>query len=96
MRALGYGQGYRYAHTDYAAGGATGNLPPPERLEDYLPERLRDRAYFEPGTQGEEAKLVPWIAQRRRAVPNRKGAANADRNDVRGRKDSPTDKGTTK
>ena len=71
MRALGYGEGYRYAHTDYAAAGATGDLPPPERLEDYLPEQLRDRAYFEPGTQGEEAKLLPWITKRRSSDKDR-------------------------
>jgi putative ATPase len=65
MRALGYGQGYRYAHSDYAESGAAGDLPPPERLEPYLPEALRDRAYFEPGMQGDEARLREWIAQRR-------------------------------
>jgi putative ATPase len=65
MRALGYGQGYRYAHSDYAALGAGGDLPPAERLEPYLPERLRDRAYFEPGAQGEEARLRAWIDERR-------------------------------
>ncbi len=65
MKKLGYGRDYRYAHDDYAASGATGELPPPERLEDYLPENLRDRAYFDPGEQGEEARLRPWIAARR-------------------------------
>jgi len=65
MRALGYGEGYRYAHADYAAAGARGELPPAERLEDYLPERLRERAYFEPGTQGDEARLRAWIDERR-------------------------------
>jgi putative ATPase len=65
MRKLGYGSGYRYAHEDYAFAGATGDLPPAERLEAYLPENLRDRAYFEPGQQGEEAKLRPWIDERR-------------------------------
>jgi putative ATPase len=66
MRKLGYGSGYRYAHEDYAFAGATGDLPPPERLEAYLPENLKDRAYFEPGQQGEEAKLRPWIDERRK------------------------------
>jgi putative ATPase len=67
MRKLGYGSGYRYAHEDYAFAGATGDLPPAGRLEDYLPENLRDRAYFEPGEQGEEAKLRAWIERRRGA-----------------------------
>jgi len=65
MKKLGYGRDYRYAHDDYAAGGATGDLPPPERLEDYLPPSLRERAYFQPGEQGEEARLRPWIDARR-------------------------------
>jgi putative ATPase len=67
MRKLGYGSGYRYAHDDYAFSGARGDLPPAQRLEDYLPENLRDRAYFEPGEQGEEAKLRAWIEERRGA-----------------------------
>ncbi len=66
MRELGYGSGYRYAHEDYAFAGATGDLPPAERLERYLPENLAERAYFEPGEQGEEAKLRAWIDERRR------------------------------
>ncbi|MDQ2907795.1 MAG: replication-associated recombination protein A [Candidatus Eremiobacteraeota bacterium] len=65
MRRLGYGANYRYAHDDYAASGAKGALPPPERLQAYLPENLRARAYFEPGEQGEEAKLRAWLAERR-------------------------------
>jgi len=69
MRKLGYGSGYRYAHDDYAFAGARGDLPPADRLEAYLPENLRDRAYFEPGEQGEEAKLRDWIDERRRLPP---------------------------
>ncbi|MEO6990004.1 MAG: replication-associated recombination protein A [Candidatus Baltobacteraceae bacterium] len=68
-RALGHGRDYRYAHADYAARDAAGDLPPAERLEPYLPERLRERAYFEPGGQGEEARLRPWLVQRRKALP---------------------------
>jgi putative ATPase len=68
MRGLGYGANYRYAHDDYAAAGAAGDLPPAQRLEDYLPENLAGRAYFEPGAQGEEAKLRPWIVARRGAT----------------------------
>ncbi len=66
MRKLGYGSGYRYAHDDYAFAGARGDLPPAERLEDYLPENLRERAYYEPGEQGEENKLRAWIEERRK------------------------------
>jgi putative ATPase len=69
MRGLGYGANYRYAHDDYAAAGAAGDLPPSERLEAYLPANLAERAYFEPGNQGEEARLRPWIAARRLKRP---------------------------
>ena len=69
MRGLGYGANYRYAHDEYASGGATGELPPAERLEPYLPENLAGAVYFEPGGQGEEAKLQPWIAARRKVKP---------------------------
>jgi putative ATPase len=65
MKKLGFGRDYRYAHDDYAAVEATGDLPPPERLEDYLPENVRERAYFQPGGQGEEARLRAWIDARR-------------------------------
>jgi len=65
MKKLGYGSGYRYAHEDYDAMEASGALPPAERLEDYLPANVRDHAYFEPGAQGEEARLREWIAARR-------------------------------
>jgi putative ATPase len=68
MRSLGYGKDYKYAHNDYARmePGAKGEAPPPERLQDYLPAGLAQRAYYEPGNQGEELKLRDWIAQRRR------------------------------
>src|SRR5579875_621676 len=65
QRRLGYGAGYRYAHDDYAQMEA-GELPPPDRLQAYLPERIADRAYFEPGAQGEEARLRTWIEERRK------------------------------
>ena len=65
MRGLGYGAGYQYAHSAYAAASADGDLPPAERLEAYVPDRLRDREYFQPGAQGEERRLRAWIAKRR-------------------------------
>ena len=65
MRGLGYGKGYRYAHDDYAFAGVGGKRPPSERLEAYLPENLRERAYYEPGLAGEEADLRAWIDERR-------------------------------
>ncbi len=68
MKSLGYGAGYKYAHGDYAAANAQGPLPPAGRLQDYLPEALRERSYYEPGKQGDEAPYVGWIAERRRAT----------------------------
>ena len=64
MEELGYGEGYRYAHTDYAVIGG-GDLPPAQRLQSYLPESLGDRAYYDPGEQGEERKYLDWIKARR-------------------------------
>lgn len=66
MRTLGYGREYRYAHDAYAGMNAGGDLPPSERLEPYLPESLNGRAYYDPGMQGEEARLCEWVGKRRR------------------------------
>ena len=65
MEQLGYGEGYRYAHDDYAVMGEGGDLPPAQRLQAYLPESLANRAYYEPGEQGEERKYVDWLRKRR-------------------------------
>ena len=67
MEELGYGEGYRYAHNDYAVIGG-GELPPAQRLQSYLPESLGDRAYYDPGEQGEERKYLDWIKARRRGA----------------------------
>jgi len=71
MEQLGYGEGYRYAHDDYAVMAEAGDLPPAVRLQSYLPESLRDRAYYEPGEQGEERKYVAWIEKRRASAETR-------------------------
>jgi putative ATPase len=68
MKNLGYGEGYRYAHTDYADMDAEGDLPPAVALQSNLPERLGHRAYFEPAKQGDEARLRAWIDERRRSA----------------------------
>lgn len=67
MEQLGYGEGYRYAHDDYAVMGEGGDMPPAPRLQAYLPESLGSRAYYEPGEQGEERKYVEWLRRRRGA-----------------------------
>ncbi len=48
MKELGYSEGYRYAHTEpeaYAAG------------EDYFPEALEPREYYQPVPRGLELKI---------------------------------------
>jgi putative ATPase len=48
MKALGHGKGYRYPHDEpegYAAG------------EQYLPDPIRDRRYYEPVTRGLELQI---------------------------------------
>jgi putative ATPase len=50
MKDLGYGREYRYAH-DYPGRWVD---------EDYFPEGLRQRRYYEPSDQGREARL--WAA----------------------------------
>ena len=74
MKNLGYGEGYRYAHTDYADMDAEGDLPPAVALQSNLPEALGDRTYFEPTKQGDEARLRTWIDARRRTT----NAADSD------------------
>jgi putative ATPase len=69
MKHLGYGKNYRYAHSDYAAMDAQGDAPPAVELQQNLPDALAGRAYFDPGRQGDEAKLRAWIDSRRRSAP---------------------------
>jgi putative ATPase len=67
MKALDYGKGYQYAHDTYAGQPDPNDpsRPPPERLQDYLPEQMRDRQYFHPGAQGVEASIHAWLKRRR-------------------------------
>ena len=65
MKALGYGKDYAYAHDDEGYKAQRGARPPAERLQAYLPESLRNRAYYEPGVQGDEQPLVEWLKKRR-------------------------------
>ena len=55
MMELGYGQGYQYAH----------DAPEAFIPQEYLPERLRDQVFYEPGRFGFEreiAKRLAWWA----------------------------------
>jgi putative ATPase len=55
MASLGYGQGYKYAH-DYP-----GNIVDME----YLPPEIRGAVYYEPSSNGYEARIAEWLEKRR-------------------------------
>ncbi len=55
MASMGYGQGYQYPHS---AGGYV--------EEDYLPEKLQGRRYYEPTDNGYEARLKQWLDEVRK------------------------------
>lgn len=52
MKDLGYGRGYRYPHN------FDGNYV----VERYLPERIRDRVFYEPSDQGYEKQIAARLA----------------------------------
>jgi putative ATPase len=51
MKELGYGEGYRYPH-EYEGALAE---------QDYLPEELLDRRYYQPSERGYEARIRQWV-----------------------------------
>jgi putative ATPase len=65
MKDLGYGKDYRYAHDYYRdLPLEDSERPPHQRLQDYLPENLRDRRYYTPTDQGQERSIQRWLARR--------------------------------
>lgn len=62
MKSLDYGKGYRYAHDEPGA-FASG--------EQYLPDALRGRVYYEPVARGLEIKIAEKLAQLRAANHNK-------------------------
>jgi putative ATPase len=54
MRNLGYGKGYRYAHS----------YPQAYTSQEYLPDKLRGRIYYHPTDRGFEktigSRLLAW------------------------------------
>ncbi|NTV53011.1 MAG: hypothetical protein HGA76_08380, partial [Candidatus Firestonebacteria bacterium] len=56
MKNLGYGQGYRYAH-DYAGHWVA---------EDYLPDELIEREFYQPGSLGQEKLWSEELADHRK------------------------------
>jgi putative ATPase len=55
MAELGYGEGYKYAH-DFP-----GNIVD----QEYLPETIRGTVYYEPCSNGYEARIKDWLEKRR-------------------------------
>lgn len=68
MKQLDYGKGYEYAHDNYAGQPDPEDpmRPPPERLQGYLPDQMRDREYYHPTAQGAEASIAAWLKRRRK------------------------------
>jgi putative ATPase len=68
MKALGHGQGYRYAH-DEEGGFAAG--------ERYLPDGLPDQPFYEPVQRGLEIRIAERLAQLRAANAQARAAGGA-------------------
>ncbi|GCE48368.1 putative ATPase [Thermosporothrix hazakensis] len=66
MKELDYGKDYRYAHDYYKEMQIDDpERPPALRLQEYLPDNLKNRRYYEPGQQGREASIKRWLEKRR-------------------------------
>jgi putative ATPase len=65
MQDLDYGKDYKYAHDYYKDMQIDDpERPPATQLQDYLPESLQRRRYYEPGHQGKEASIKQWLEKR--------------------------------
>jgi putative ATPase len=66
MKDLDYGKDYKYAHEYYKDMQIEDSERPPSvQLQEYLPESLKGRHYYEPGQQGKEAGIKKWLEKRR-------------------------------
>jgi putative ATPase len=66
MKDLDYGKDYKYAHDYYKEMQIEDpDRPPATQIQEYLPESLKGRRYYEPGHQGKEASIKKWLEQRR-------------------------------
>jgi putative ATPase len=67
MKDLDYSKGYQYAHDAYAGqpDPEDPSRPPPEQLQQYLPEKIQGREYYHPTAQGNEASIQHWLKRRR-------------------------------
>jgi len=65
MKDLDYGKDYKYAHDYYKDMQIEDSeRPPATQLQEYLPESLKGRRYYEPGHQGKEASIKKWLERR--------------------------------
>ena len=66
MKDLDYGKDYKYAHDYYKDMQIEDpERPPAVQLQEYLPEGLKRKRYYEPGYQGKEAGIRKWLEKRR-------------------------------
>jgi putative ATPase len=66
MKDLDYGKDYKYAHEYYKDMQIEDpERPPAKQLQEYLPESLKGKRYYEPGHQGKEAGIRRWLEKRR-------------------------------
>ena len=66
MKDLDYGKDYKYAHEHYKDMSVDDpERPPTIQLQEYLPESLKGRRYYEPGYQGKEGSIRKWLERRR-------------------------------
>jgi putative ATPase len=71
MKDLDYGKDYKYAHDYYKDMQIEDpERPPAIQLQEYLPESLKRKRYYEPGYQGKEAGIRKWL-EKRRGEPER-------------------------
>ena len=68
MKDLDYGKDYKYAHDYYKDMLIEDSERPPAiQLQEYLPDSLKGRRYYEPGHQGREASIKKWLEKRRKS-----------------------------
>ncbi len=70
MKDLDYGKDYKYAHDYYKDMQIDDpDRPPATKVQEYLPESLQGKKYYEPGQQGKEASIKKWLEKRRGQKP---------------------------
>jgi putative ATPase len=66
MKDMDYGRDYKYAHDYYKDMQIDDpERPPAQQLQEYLPESLKGKRYYEPLHQGKEASIKKWLDRRR-------------------------------